>query len=169
MRGSIKWKDIEGFEGLYTISNTGLIKSYLFKVPRPLKPSLARGYKKVTLSLNGKLFYETVHRLVAQAFIQNPENKPCVNHKDGNKLNNHVNNLEWCTHQENHIHAFKIGLRVSAKGEDVNGVKLTENDVLDIRAIYPLGWFSQKEIAKGYGVDQGLISKIVNNVIWTHL
>lgn len=67
-----------------------------------------KGYKMVNLCLDGKMFFKTIHRLVANAFIPNPENKPCINHIDGNKQNNNVSNLEWVTQKENMQHAFKI-------------------------------------------------------------
>ena len=68
------------------------------------------GYPKISLMAGGKKLYRKVHRLVAQAFIPNPENKPCVNHKDGDKANNHVSNLEWCTFKENTQHAWDNGM-----------------------------------------------------------
>ena len=102
------WKDIEGFEGLYQVSNFGRVKCLEHKCPgryglRTVKEHLmvqvrgSKGYSYVSLSNmdRGRTF--TVHRLVAKAFIPNPDNLPCVNHKDENKANNNVNNLEWCT------------------------------------------------------------------------
>lgn len=102
------WKDIEGYEGLYQISNTGKVKSLKRKYKTKKcdeiikSPSLAsRGYFRLPLCKEGKVKYFYIHRLVAQAFIPNPENLPQVNHKDENKLNNNVTNLEWCTHTYN--------------------------------------------------------------------
>lgn len=94
----------------YFITEEGLI--YSAKTKKVLKNTLSksRGYYRVTLMLQGcKKNYE-VHRLVALAFIPNPENKPQVNHIDGNKLNNHVSNLEWVTDRENKLHGWNIGL-----------------------------------------------------------
>ena len=116
------WKDIPDYEGLYQVSNFGEVKSlpkirnvfssnYIAK-ERILKPALNdSGYKIVVLTKNKKSKSLRVHRLVALAFIPNLENKPQVNHKDGNKLNNHIDNLEWCTNSENEIHAYKLGLK----------------------------------------------------------
>ena len=92
------WKDIKGYEGLYQVSDLGNVKS--LKNNKILKPSLGE-YKKVILYKNKKTKTCAIHRLVAETFLDNPEKKPQVNHKDENKHNNNVNNLEWCTHQEN--------------------------------------------------------------------
>lgn len=101
------WKDIAGYEGLYQVSNFGRVKS-LAKLcgHRPKGETIlniqdTRGYKRVTLCKDNKLKKFQIHRLVAIAFIENPENKPCINHKDENKANNNVDNLEWVTWKEN--------------------------------------------------------------------
>lgn len=103
------WNDIIGFDGLYQVSNFGKVKSYKRKNKTVLKESLSKkGYKRVILYKNNKQFYYSVHRLVATAFIPNPENKPHINHKDGNKLNNRVENLEWCNAKENVLHKYYV-------------------------------------------------------------
>lgn len=90
------WKDIPGFEGLYQVSNTGKVKSLRKSII--MRPSITRGYEYINLRYsNGEDKSTPVHRLVALAFIPNPHNYKCVNHKDENKLNNNVDNLEWCT------------------------------------------------------------------------
>lgn len=94
------WKDIKGYEDLYQVSNFGNVKS--LRTNKNLGFSKAgKGYYKVGLSKKGKRKMFFVHRLVAQAFLSNTEQKPCVNHKDCNKLNNSANNLEWITYCEN--------------------------------------------------------------------
>ena len=104
------WKPISGYDGLYEVSNIGNVRS--IKKGIILKPATNKfGYQIVGLSKNGKRKEGKVHRLVAKAFIDNPDNKKQVNHKDGNKKNNSVDNLEWVTNQENVIHAFKTGVR----------------------------------------------------------
>lgn len=103
------WKNIKGFDNCYMVSNYGNIKSLprngTINKERILKPAIRGDYLFVRLVGNHKDKKCSVHRLVAKAFIPNPENKPCVNHKDGNKLNNKADNLEWCTQSENMIHA----------------------------------------------------------------
>lgn len=123
------WKDIEGYEGLYQVSTCGNVKSlpkirrngtgtYIQK-ERLLKPSnTSTGYKKVELCKDGKRKGFKVHRLVAIAFIPNPDNKPEVNHIDGNKINNNIDNLEWVTSSENSIHAYETGLNSNKKDLD---------------------------------------------------
>ena len=112
------WKDMIGFEGRYQVSNLGRVRSILsnhgryqekIKVQRPRSESCP--YRYVQLSVKDQPHHEAVHRAVAKAFIPNPDNKPMVNHIDGNKLNNNACNLEWVTCSENHQHAFYTGLR----------------------------------------------------------
>ena len=109
------WKDIPGYEGLYQVSNFGEVKSlsrYHHKKETILKKHKTKdGYYETTLVKNGKYKFIRTHRLVAFAFIPNLLNKEQINHKDGNKLNNNVENLEWCTLQENKDHAIKTGLQ----------------------------------------------------------
>lgn len=124
------WKSIEGFEDLYEVSNLGRIKSlgrtltnqYDINTKTYSNTSIIKGkilmgkrgsngYRQVILvDKFGTRYYKSVHRLVAEAFIENPNNKPCVNHKNGRKLDNRANNLEWCTYKENNNHAQRIGL-----------------------------------------------------------
>ncbi len=98
------WKDIEGYEGLYQVSNLGDVRSLKYaggnKV-KILKQGNVNGYKRVSLHKNNKQKNYFVHRLVAMTFIPNPNNLPLVNHKDENKTNNSVDNLEWCTQKYN--------------------------------------------------------------------
>jgi Holliday junction resolvase len=105
------WMVIAECNSIYHISDYGRVKSYKCGKERILKATLtSNGYAAVKICANGKRKIHKIHRLVASAFLQNPENKPQVNHKDGNKANNHVDNLEWTTHKENIQHAWQTGL-----------------------------------------------------------
>lgn len=139
----------------------GRIRSYSEKILKLRKDR--KGYYFVTLyNINSNLQLR-IHRLVAEAFILNPENKPCVNHIDSNRLNNQVENLEWCTYKENTNHAIKVNrLYKPAR-------KLTEEQVNEIKNIYWYGNYSQKDIAKVYKLKQAQISRIVNNKNWKEL
>lgn len=120
------WKDVVGYEGLYKVSNLGEVKSVvyfnhannvIYPRNRKLKHSInSRGYHRVCLynKTKGKRRVR-VHRLVAEAFIPNPNNLPEVNHIDGDKNNNSVGNLEWCTHQYNMQEACRLGLVIPPK------------------------------------------------------
>ena len=118
------WKPIVGFEQLYEVSNLGNVRR-IFRYGRRwiglCKPKITRdGYYESTLVKDGKPKCIRTHRLVAQAFCENPENKAEVNHIDGNKLNNHADNLEWCTSSENQKHAYKLGLQKVSGGAVLN-------------------------------------------------
>lgn len=104
----IEYKPIGGFED-YLIYNDGRV--FTLKRNKFLKLSLNNGYHRITLYKNGKYHQVSVHRLVAKYFISNPQNKPFINHKDGNRSNNSLDNLEWCTSSENNKHAYVAGLR----------------------------------------------------------
>lgn len=116
-----RYKPIKGYEGYYEVSNMGNVLSLSRKTlgrwgkmkmspGRLLKPEVSNvGYVRVQLSKNGKRCKYLVHRLVAQTFIPNENNSPCVNHKDNNRQNNSLENLEWCTYKENSEHGVRLG------------------------------------------------------------
>lgn len=111
------WKPIKGYEGIYEISNLGRIKSLKRNNNRCLIDKIMKqyigkqGYLQVRLCKNGKSKLHKVHILIANAFIDNPNNLPIINHIDGNKTNNTISNLEWCSYSHNIKHAYDIGLR----------------------------------------------------------
>lgn len=126
------------------------------------------GYRVVSLvGRGGKRKSLKVHRLLAQTFIPNPENKPCVNHIDGDKANNTLSNLEWCTVQENVQHAYDEGLQEGIKGERNANSKLTEIDVLFIRHWH--NKFRLIDIAEAFNVSESLIQKVVYRKCWVHV
>ena len=118
------WRDVVGYEGLYEVSNWGRVKSLprngTVKYARILKPYVDKdGYHRQMLSKNGKHTNYPIHRLVAEAFIPNPHNYPCVNHKDENKLNNNVNNLEWCSAKYNSNYGTAIERRSKKRSKPI--------------------------------------------------
>jgi len=169
-----KWKQIDNYP-YYEVSNKGRIRSWINskqnkrKEPYLLNPFKVNGYLKVHLYKNGDKNRLLVSRLVAKAFIGNSKDKNEINHKDGNKLNNNIDNLEWVTRSENLQHAYDTGLRKKPNGESNGKSKLTESDVLDIRNAYKLNCFSYQDLADAYDVGKTCIAKIIKRKNWAHL
>jgi hypothetical protein len=155
------WKEIKGYEGYYEVSNRGRVRS-LDRV-RIIKGKVLKqmdngsGYKKVTLCKNGKYTQRYVHRLIGKGFLKNKKNKETINHKDGNKSNNDIKNLEWATYKENERHKL------------LNfGNKITLRHAQEIKKKYKTGSYTQKQLANEYGLDQTYISKITLNRAWDY-
>ena len=166
------WEDIPNYEGLYQASNLGRIRSVdrykeviiknqygeykrtKFFKSYVLKQQTYMGYKCVQLHINGKYKWEKVHRLVAKAFVPNPENKPQVNHIDGNKSNNCVENLEWCNQSYNTKHAYKNNL--------IKHYKIEINQY-DLEGNYIKTWESAKEIEKKLKIKNSQICRCCKN------
>lgn len=172
------WRDIDGYPG-YQISSLSRVRSISnpnkrsYKEGRVLKSHLdTKGYYRTCIYKNGKKVTLKNHRLVAQAWIPNPENKPWINHIDGDPKNNSIENLEWCTHQENVDHAWDTGLmegfNFKTKGENHHKTDLKEEQVLDIRKLYSEG-NSIKKICEIYNKSKDVIGKIVRGTTWKHL
>lgn len=163
------WKKVEGYENIYEVSNHGNIQSIDHFVVgkksrtqkgRVLSVSIStKGYHQVSLSLLGRRFHTGVHRLVAKAFLANPDNKEQVNHKDGNKSNNHVSNLEWATNQENIIHAYKNNLVKLNYGEKHHQCRFTNNQIKELKRKLANG-VSGSSISKEYKISQAAVSQI---------
>lgn len=150
------WRDIVGYEG-YQVSNCGRVRSFKSGEPRILKPIDNGGsYLIVNLYRDGKGKIQLVHRLVAAAFIPNPESKSEINHINGIKNDNRAENLEWSTHSENQCHAYATGL--SKSGEDHYRAKFTNEQVMFIRS-NPDG-LTVTKLAQMFGVNLATITYI---------
>jgi hypothetical protein len=177
------FKEIIGYSD-YLISNKGRVKTKSRKIRythsvtgkehfRLSKERFLRvyknditGYKFIQPRKNKKPSNETIHRLVALTFINNPNNQYIVNHKDGNKHNNIVENLEWCTNKYNHKHATETGLK--AKGSDISTSKLNEKSAHAIKYFLKKG-FTHTELSKAFNVSRPTISLISEGVTWKHV
>jgi hypothetical protein len=173
------WKTIDGYEGLYEISNLGRVKSLSRIIQRDgifgnkkikeriIKPSITNGgYYRLNLINNKIKTSFSIHRLLALYFLPNIYNKPQVNHINGIKTDNRIENLEWCTAKENINHAFKIGLIIAKNGINHNKCKLNTFEVLEIRENKNN---TLKEISKKYNISISVISKIKHNKLWKHI
>jgi len=167
---SEQWRDIGGYEGVYQVSDHGRVRrtgrGRGAKVGRILRPSLSRGYPHVQLYMHQQQDTRRIHRLVAEAFLPNPRGCEDVNHKNGDKADNSVDNLEWCTRSENHRHAFRTGIRKRQVGEDASGAKLMWAEVGKIRDRYATGHYSWRELAELFHVTHTTIGNIVRNRTW---
>ncbi len=159
------WKDIKGFENSYQISNTGKVKSLERKVPSKVKNTFqtirekirktnttTAGYEYVVLSKDNTHKTLLIHRLVAEHFLDNPNNLQCVNHKDENKTNNNIENLEWCSYKYNNTYK-SINLRKS-KNNIIRKIIQYDLDMNELRR-----WNSIKEAANEYNIKSSNIIK----------
>lgn len=171
------WLPVVGYEGFYEISNKGRLKTVKKTVrtksngrhprkERILNPTInQKGYYHTSLHREASVKWFTIHRLVAQAFIPNPENKPQVNHIDSTPLNNNVENLEWCTHGENMKHGFLYG-RKTQKGEKNNQAKITREIAEKVRELYAEGNLTQWQVGEVFGLARCHIKDITTYKIW---
>lgn len=180
------WKDVVGYENYYIVSNqgkvrsverectqyNGLTKNYNTRI-LPSKDVATfvdkDGYIKVRLNKAGVKNNHMVHRLVAIAFIPNPENKPEVNHKFGIKSDNRASELEWMTTSENQQHAHDNKLYECQKGETNGMSKLSEEQVREIHKLYSTGEVTQEYLSKLFNVAGSAISRILTGTRWKHV
>ena len=176
------WKDLKGYREIYQVSNLGNVRTkerigargYFVKSRELTKFNNNSGYYRVCIRLESdvRTKYYFVHRLVGMLFIPHEDGKDFINHIDGNKHNNSVENLEWCTRSENEKHAWKIGLKhsslVSNKGEKHGMHKLTQKDVDWIRKHHKKydNKFGSKPLAEKFNVNPQTITDIVHNRTW---
>lgn len=169
------WADIPKYEGVYQVSNKGKVRSLDRKIVhktgathlmkgRVLKEIMLGKYLGVQLSLLGKIEKAYTHRLVALNFIENTHKKGTVNHKDGNKFNNHFTNLEWMTIQENIQHANETGL-IKLKGENNPMCKFSDATVREVRKLAKSGEYKQIEIARMFQMSPMQVSRIVRRIL----
>lgn len=179
-----KWVPVAGYENLYEVSNCGGVRSIgrmvdnwpkgkRFIEGRTLKTTNEKcWYPCVDLrGIKGVRKVEQVHRLVAKAFIERVPGKPFINHKDGIKINNNVNNLEWCTQKENMEHASRLGLlstETSGPGEKSPAAKLNDGSVLEIKRRLLKGERCA-DICRDYPVGESAIREIAKGRSWSHI
>jgi hypothetical protein len=167
------WKDVVGYEDRFLISNYGRVLSKKTKKILSLGTHKT-GYKVLSTKIGGRNgFYKCikVHRLVAEAFLDNPDNLPQVNHIDGIKTNNCLDNLEWISNQGNIQHALKIGLIRPRKGEELTNAELTDEDVRFIRKHYTPRHpqYGRNALARRFGVAGSTITRVHQGNAWRHV
>lgn len=173
------WRDVVGFEDYFKVSSYGRVKSKarlvyrsvgapFWKKEKVLKPGTKR-YAQYNLSIDGVSNYKLGHRLVGEAFLPNPEKLPMVLHKDNDKLNNHVDNLEWGDGYKNMQDAVTTGAVVAPRGIQTYQAKSSEADIIEIRRLYGTGNFTMFEIGEMFNYPYRSISDIVRGKSWKHL
>lgn len=169
---AVEWRDIPGYEGLYQVNSDGQVKSRPRATTRGglLKPNLTRGYPRVTLTKDGVNHYRMVHHLVMLAFIGEMPEGYSVNHINGVKTDNRLENLEYLTLADNVRHAFRTGL-IDKKGEKHHNAKLTDDDAYMIKTvgILCLDEFGVKYLANYYGVSTSTIRDAINGKTFKHI
>jgi len=164
-----EWKPINKFEEYYLVSSYGRVKSLHYGKELILKPRVTHdGYASINLLLKGTKSYRTIHRLVAQAFIPNTENKPTVNHIDGIKDNNNVSNLEWNTRKEQIQHMLDNNLRTMPRGEDWCRTKLKESTVIKVKEMVRDG-YRNYEIMEELDLKYWIVGDIKREKTWSWL
>ena len=158
------WKTIQDYGGLYQVSNTGKVRDLKNHIKSVYKNN--KGYVCLSLYYNGKTYHPTVHRLVAKAFIPNPNNYEQVNHKDCNKENNSVENLEWCNQRYN----YNEGMRTFqySKNEEHYFAKLKNSDIPIIYELYKLG-FTRATVAKIFSINPSSLEAIEKGISYREL
>jgi hypothetical protein len=160
------WRNIEGYEGLYQVSNIGRVKSLKGEIEKMISISIKEtGYHRVTLIKDSVCKRKYVHVLVAEAFIGKSDLE--VNHINGIKSDNRVENLEWVTKSDNIKHAYKIGLKKKYNGSLNGNSFLTKEQVIEIK--YETSHLSQRQISQIYKIAQTTVSAIKRGVIWPHI
>lgn len=189
---SLRWKDIPSYEDLYEVSNTGIVRAYerSGSSGKDLKQHLVKGYLQVWLSKENKVRKLSVHRAVLMAFDRIPNDGEVCNHKDGNRTNNHLDNLEWCTREENERHK-REELGEDSKGEKNGnygyikskffpsqelrnrlielGVPRNRHDIVSLGEMLPVvagpGWVESVKFPHGYRIDFKVNDKLIKHTV----
>jgi hypothetical protein len=179
MNNQEEWRDVDWSDGIYQVSNLGRVRSKERVVIRSdgrnltvrakiLRQNKNQGYPSVKMMKNRIGTTVKVHRLIAKAFIPNPENKKNINHIDGSRDNNSISNLEWCTFSENTKHAYKTGAMTPKKGSENGYAKLTERDIMKIKEMLSSKSVTHREIALKFNVARTTVTAINRNQNWNH-
>lgn len=167
-----RWLPVVGYEGIYEVSDMGRVRSLMargkWSAGRVLRFRNDKfGYLKVGLTKDRVQRFFFVHRLVATAFFGSPTtDRPHINHKNGTKTDNRLENLEWCSPRENMQHSVMTGLRIAIRGERIGTAKLTAANVLAIRASTSV---AHGDLANRYGVARSTISMVIGRKNWAHI
>lgn len=171
IKDAVRIRPVPGFKKYFWITEDAVLVSRRTK--KVLSQTInGTGYWSHTTRIGGRrgqMYCFKIHRLVASAFIPNPDNKPFVNHINGIKLDNYYTNLEWCTPQENAAHAKANGLVKIFYGEQVGTAKLSDNKVIKIRELYKTGNYTHRQLAQMYGVGRSAITDYINRKTYKHV
>lgn len=162
------WIPVKDFEELYEVNKNGDIRHKGKTVLRVLKLNHPEGYLRVLLCNRKKKVSAFVHRIVAHAFLKRQKGREYVNHKNGIKTDNRIENLEWCTRSENQKHAYETGLMPSMKGVRNPRAVLTEEQVLRIRKEYREGQ-GLETIGRKYKIHGGTAGRVAKKISWKHI
>lgn len=176
-----EWFEIPGFNGVYSINAKGDVKNNGIRPHKTGRKPSGR-ILKATINAEGywwiplrghidrmKQRSYSIHRLLAITFIPNPDNKPCINHKNSIRSDNSLENLEWCTFSENNSHAHRVGGQRKYIGQRHNQARLSDSQVIEIRKTFQKRKRMMPDFMKNYGVSKGCITAIVDNKTWKHL
>lgn len=162
------WKQVPKYFGKYQVSDLGRVKDYTGRIMKDY--AHPRGYRTITFTFNKKPKTVTIHRLVASLFLDNPDEKPQINHLNGIKTDNRATNLEWCTAQENIEHAMENGLYKKVQRRYTPSIsKLKPDDVLYIRDMYERNIMNVSELSDRFNISSVAVYKVINKVSYAYI
>lgn len=159
------WRDVKGYEGIYIVSDLGQVRRVDIKPYRELKGTIDFcGYRVLSLCVNSKVKKKKLHRIVAEAFLDNEENKPQVNHLDGDKLNNKVSNLAWATAKENNLHAVENRLvHKDRSNPNLKGLKINLETLKSLREDYLKG-YKYSTLSSKYKIHESHVWRLIKDL-----